>query len=137
MNRNQLIAKFEKYSLDRAIDAATQLNDIWGFCLYDLILSEGFNAIYQLKKHGKVFADLKLDGPPETVDYLLKCAWAAGADLVSIKANSHQFENGVVAYPTCYAEHYEYYTTVDGGYLLSNKAKESLACLSAQNLMLC
>lgn len=97
----QLICHLEKCSLDRAIELAKQYKDkIWGFSVYDLLFTDGFNSIYQLKKYGKVFADLRLDS--HDIDYILQCAWAAGADLVSIKADSHKFTNNIASYSGCH-----------------------------------
>lgn len=94
------ICHLEGCSLDRAIELAKQYKDkIWGFSVYDLLFTDGFNSIYQLKKYGQVFADLRLDS--QDIDYILQCAWAAGADIVSIKTDSRRFRDNIAAYPSC------------------------------------
>lgn len=90
------ICYFEGCSLDRALAVAKELEaKVWGFGVYDLILMEGFNAVYQLKKFGRVFADLRIDN--ENVDYILQCAFAAGADIVSIRKESQRFKSGIAS----------------------------------------
>ena len=96
----KIICQLHSCSLERAISLAQAYGErIWGFSIYDLVLMEGLNAVYVLKKYTKVLADLRLDNPD--IDYILQCAWAAGADLVSIKRDSAKFTANIVAYPTC------------------------------------
>jgi len=100
MHAKNLICHLEKCSLDRAVELAKQYKDkLWGFSVYDLLFTDGFNSIYQLKKYTKIFADLRLDS--QDVDYILQCAWAAGAEIVSIKTDSHKFSDNIAAYPEC------------------------------------
>jgi len=124
----QLICHLEKCSLDRAIELAKQYKDkIWGFSVYDLLFTDGFNSIYQLKKYGRVFADLRLDS--HDIDYILQCAWAAGADIVSIKTDSRQFRDNIAAYPSC-QETYQF--RVEGALLIGETSLQivSLSGLS-------
>lgn len=95
-----IICHLEGCSLDRAIELAKHYkNKIWGFSVYDLLFTDGFNSIYHLKKYGRVFADLRLDS--HDIDYILQCAWAAGADIVSTKTDSRRFRDNIAAYPSC------------------------------------
>jgi hypothetical protein len=122
--KNQ-ICHLEKCSLDRAIEIAKQYKDkIWGFSIYDLLFTDGFNSVYQLKKYGKVFADLRLDS--SDVDYILQCAWAAGADIVSIKTDSLLFRDNIAAYPTC-QETYQY--RIEGNSIIGKQTLQLISLI--------
>lgn len=129
----QLVLRLERCSLDGAIEVARKYTGkIWGFSVYDLSLMEGFNAVYQLRKYGKVYSDLKIDDQPKTIDYMLQCAWAAGADIVSIKSDSESFSHKIAGYPSC-KKVYEH--SVQENLLLS-KENQRLQLIGLPELML-
>jgi len=89
MKTKSCILSFERFSLARAIDTAEKFSSlVWGFRIYDLLFTDGANAIYQLQKHGKIFADIGLLETDPSFHHICQSLWAAGADIISIQSTT-------------------------------------------------
>lgn len=85
---SKIIAALDGMTKKEALDLASTLNgQVWGFKVGDLLLDTGVSLLSELKKFGKVFADLKFHDIPKTVENLVSRVDRAGADLLTVHAS--------------------------------------------------
>lgn len=83
--RQKLVISVDYMSNAYALEVAKQAKDkVWGFRINEYIYHYGASAIYDLKKYGRVFADIKLHDNLRNTHSIIRTMQSAGADLVSI-----------------------------------------------------
>lgn len=89
MTKAPLIVCLDFLSRDYALQLAELAsNKVWGFSINNLIYHYGAEIIYEIKKFGHVFADVKLHDNAANMRANIRCLRTAGADIVSFQSVS-------------------------------------------------